>query len=160
MQGLFVGDHETPIECLKRDLKARLDATVEILNTGHLGYSPSSIITRCSNTPSVFRPTSSWSASSPTTSATFRTCSTARATGKKGPTGWAGSGSFACRSAFDCLVVPAPWVNQIEGPQMAGNYPGMASNFIEAAGIQYLDPIDEFANALLERDQSSRSDRV
>ena len=40
MQGLFVGDLETPTECLKRDLKARLQASVEILNTGHLGYSP------------------------------------------------------------------------------------------------------------------------
>ena len=40
MQGLFVGDHETPVECLKRDLSERLGAPVEILNTGHLGYSP------------------------------------------------------------------------------------------------------------------------
>ena len=40
MQGLFVGDHQTPVECLKRDLKTRLGGPVEILNTGHLGYSP------------------------------------------------------------------------------------------------------------------------
>ncbi len=40
MQGLFVADTETPVECLKRDLKKRLKAPVEILNTGHLGYSP------------------------------------------------------------------------------------------------------------------------
>ncbi len=40
MQGLFVGDKETPTECLKRDLKRRLGGPVEILNTGHLGYSP------------------------------------------------------------------------------------------------------------------------
>ncbi len=37
---LFVGDDQTPVECLKRELKSRLGATVEILNTGHLGYSP------------------------------------------------------------------------------------------------------------------------
>ena len=40
MQGLFVGDDQTPTECLKRDLEKRLGAPVEILNTGHLGYSP------------------------------------------------------------------------------------------------------------------------
>src|SRR5262249_474498 len=40
MQGLFVGDDQTPTECLKRDLKQRFGAPVEILNTGHLGYSP------------------------------------------------------------------------------------------------------------------------
>ncbi len=40
IQGLFVRDDQTPTECLKRDLKKRLEADVEILNTGHLGYSP------------------------------------------------------------------------------------------------------------------------
>ena len=40
MQGLFVGDDQTPTECLKRDLRKRLAGSVEILNTGHLGYSP------------------------------------------------------------------------------------------------------------------------
>ena len=40
LQGLFVGDQETPTECLKRELASRLLAPVEILNTGHLGYSP------------------------------------------------------------------------------------------------------------------------
>ena len=40
MQGLFVGDDQTPAECLKRDMKKRLGSAVEILNTGHLGYSP------------------------------------------------------------------------------------------------------------------------
>ncbi len=39
MQGLFVGDDQTPVECLKRDLSKRLGAPVELLNTGHLGYS-------------------------------------------------------------------------------------------------------------------------
>ncbi len=40
MQGLFVGDDQTPTECLKRDLRKRLGGSVEVLNTGHLGYSP------------------------------------------------------------------------------------------------------------------------
>jgi hypothetical protein len=32
---------------------------------------------------------------------------------------------------------------------MAGNYPGAVSNILETAGFEYLDPINEFANALL-----------
>ena len=40
MQGLFVGDDQTPTECLKRDLGSGWAAPVEVLNTGHLGYSP------------------------------------------------------------------------------------------------------------------------
>ena len=40
MQGLFVGDDQTPCECLKRCLSQQLNVRTEILNTGHLGYSP------------------------------------------------------------------------------------------------------------------------
>ncbi len=40
MQGMFIGDNETPPECLRRDLEKQLKTKVSILNTGHLGYSP------------------------------------------------------------------------------------------------------------------------
>ena len=40
MQGMFIGDDDTPPECLRRDLESRLKTKVSILNTGHLGYSP------------------------------------------------------------------------------------------------------------------------
>jgi hypothetical protein len=40
MQGLFLGDDQTPPECLRRALERRLKTKVSILNTGHLGYSP------------------------------------------------------------------------------------------------------------------------
>ena len=35
-----MGDDQTPSECLKRHLSRDLKARVEVLNTGHLGYSP------------------------------------------------------------------------------------------------------------------------
>ena len=102
MQGLFVGDHETPTECLKRDLKSRLGAPVEILNTGHLGYSPEQYYySLVEYGRSVSRPSSSWSASSPTTSADSRKCSRARATGRRGATGWAGSASSVLERSSD-----------------------------------------------------------
>src|SRR5271166_4732765 len=40
MQGLLVGDAQTPGECLKRYLAEHEKTRTEILNTGHLGYSP------------------------------------------------------------------------------------------------------------------------
>ena len=40
MQGMFIGDDETPPECLRRYLEGRLGTQVSILNTGVLGYSP------------------------------------------------------------------------------------------------------------------------
>jgi hypothetical protein len=47
------------------------------------------------------------------------------------------------------LIVPAPWVNQLEGPQLAGFYPGQVSNALGTAGLEFLDPITDFGNALL-----------
>ena len=41
MQGFFLGEDQTPPECLKRELETRLKTkTVSVLNTGVLGYSP------------------------------------------------------------------------------------------------------------------------
>ncbi|MDR3633000.1 MAG: SGNH/GDSL hydrolase family protein [Isosphaeraceae bacterium] len=40
MQGMFIGDAETPPACLARHLESDLGTRVSILNTGHLGYSP------------------------------------------------------------------------------------------------------------------------
>ncbi len=56
---------------------------------------------------------------------------------------------FCFARGIPCLFVPAPWVNQIDQPQLAGNYPGPVSNILETTGIQFLDPINEFADALL-----------
>jgi hypothetical protein len=40
MQGLFIGDDQTPAECLRRYLEDRLETRVSILNAGVMGYSP------------------------------------------------------------------------------------------------------------------------
>ncbi len=40
MQGMFIGDEETPPQCLKRYLASHLKNRVSILNTGVMGYSP------------------------------------------------------------------------------------------------------------------------
>src|SRR5262249_19414208 len=40
MQGLFVGDDQTPTECLKRDLRKRFGRSGEARHAGHLGQCP------------------------------------------------------------------------------------------------------------------------
>jgi hypothetical protein len=150
MQGLFVGDQETPTECLKRELKSRLQAPVEILNTGHLGYSPEQyyytlvefgrrfppqfvVVSIFANdfggdVESVFQGNGDWE------EARYWL--------------WRIRGYCHERGAH-FLVVPAPWVKQIEEPQLAGNYPGEFSNVLEATGLEYLDPIEDFVDAHL-----------
>jgi hypothetical protein len=149
MQGLFVGDQETPVECLKRDLKVRLGAPVEILNTGHLGYSAEqyyyTLLEYAKRFPPKFVVVSLFA----NDFGDFQEVLQGRGDWEEGNY-WLGQiGQFCFSRAIACVVVPAPWVNQIEGPQMAGNYPGKISNVLEFHAGGYLDPISEFANAQL-----------
>jgi hypothetical protein len=149
MQGLFVGDDQTPPECLKLELSRKLEASVEILNTGHLGYSPEqyyfSLLEYAKRFPPHFIVTSIFANDFGELEQVLQ-----------GTADWAESAywlgrirQFCVSHGAVCLFVPAPWIHQIEGPQRAGFYPGMISNLLEATGVEYLDPIAEFANAQL-----------
>jgi hypothetical protein len=149
IQGLFVGDQETPSECLKRDLKKRFEADVEILNTGHLGYSPEQYYYTLKEYAQKF-------------SAQFVVVSFfANDFGDlfevlEGRGDWEESSYWLnqitdlCNSrAMICLFVPAPWVNQVDGTLQSGFYPGLAANRLTVAGPRYLDPFDAFVDAHL-----------
>jgi len=149
MQGLFVGDDQTPAECLKRDLKQRLHAPVEILNTGHLGYSTEqyyfSLLEYAGRFPPHFVVISIFA----NDFGDYEQVLHGKGDWTEGAY-WLGLIRQFCAShEATCLFVPAPWVNQLEDPQLAGFYPGMISNVLEATGLEYLDPISEFADAQL-----------
>jgi hypothetical protein len=156
MQGLFVGDRETPVECLKRDLSVRLGDTVEILNTGHLGYSPEqyyySLIEYARRFPPRFVVVSLFA----NDFGNHEEALEGRGDWQEASY-WLGLIRDYCLSHdLECLVVPAPWANQVEGPQMSGNYPGKIANLLETTGPSYLDPIADFATAQLEIVNNSR----
>jgi hypothetical protein len=156
MQGLFVGDQDTPVECLKRDLKARLGAPVEILNTGHLGYSPEqyyySLIEYATRFPPRFVVVSLFA----NDFGDFQEVLQGKGDWEEGAHWLNLIWQYCYSRSLECIIVPAPWVNQIEGPQMAGNYPGKIANILEASGPGYLDPIAEFANAQLDINNNAR----
>ncbi len=150
MQGLFVADDETPTECLKRDLRDRLDASVEILNTGHLGYSPEqyyySLVEYAKRFPPQFVVISVFANDFGDVQEVLQ----GRGEWEEARY-WLGRIQSLCfAQGIVNLVVPAPWVNQIENPRMAGFYPGGVSNTLESTGFEYLDPMEAFANAQLE----------
>ncbi len=151
MQGLFVGDDQTPTECLKRDLRQRLGASVEILNTGHLGYSPEqyyySLVEYEKRLPPQFVVVSVFANDF---AGDIKVVLEGRGGDWDEARYWLGRIRDFCFSrGITCVFVPAPWVNQLDQPQLAGNYPGPISNVLGVTGIQYLDPINEFADALL-----------
>ncbi|WP_165231437.1 SGNH/GDSL hydrolase family protein [Aquisphaera insulae] len=145
MQGLFVGDDETPVECLKRELSATLKRRAEILNTGHLGYSPEQEFFTLRSLAERFPPR-------------FVVLSLfANDFGElfevlDGRGDWEESRYWIeqildyCRTrGIVCLVVPAPWVNQLRGPRRTGHYPGRLPDLIDVDSLAYLDPIEAFA---------------
>ena len=157
LQGLFVGDQETPTECLKRELASRLLAPVEILNTGHLGYSPEQYYYTLVEFGRRFPPQF-------VVVSIFANDAGGDVEGVlHGNADWQESGYWLGRIRQYCLernahllVVPAPWIKQIDEPQLAGYYPGLFSNVLEATGLEYLDPIEDFVDAHLEASLASK----
>lgn len=148
IQGLFVGDDETPSECLKRYLMDHFQISVEVLNTGHLGYSPEQEYYTLLEYADRIKPD-------------FVVLSLfANDFGDlfevlEGRGDWAENrywieriDAFCASRDIDCLVVPAPWVNQFEGPRGAGHYPGQASNILNSNSLFYFDPFEDFVREL------------
>ena len=156
MQGLFIGDDQTPTECLKRELKSRLGATVEILNTGHLGYSPEQYYYTLVQYGKRFAPRFVVVSFFANDIGDFQEA-------LEGKGDWEEAGYWMSRisqycfsTGAECVMVPVPWVNQIEGPQRAGNYPGKLANLLEVVALDYFDPMPAFANAQLELANKAR----
>jgi len=150
MQGLFVGDQETPTECLKRDLKARLKASVEILNTGHLGYSPEqyyyTLLEYAQRFPPRFVVISLFANDF---GGEFQEVLEGKGDWEEGCY-WLGLIRQYCFSRrIVCLFVPAPWARQLDDARSTGFYPGLVTNYLPATAQEYFDPIADFVNAQL-----------
>ncbi|MBV8312823.1 MAG: SGNH/GDSL hydrolase family protein [Planctomycetaceae bacterium] len=149
MQGLFVGDDQTPSECLKRHLSRSLKTRVEILNTGHLGYSPEQEYYTLREYADRFRPRFVVLSLFANDFGDLFEVLEGKGDWEEGKY-WLGQITQFCRTrGLICLTVPAPWVNQLEGQRKAGFYPGMVSNILESTGQSYLDPFEDFATELL-----------
>jgi hypothetical protein len=157
MQGLFVGDHETPVECLKRDLTSRLREPVEILNTGHLGYSPEQYYFTLIEYARRFTPHFVVTSVFANDFGDFHDVLEGRGDWEEGAYWLAKIRAYCFARQIDYVLVVAPWVNQIEGPERPGNYPGKLSNAIEVPGQFFLNPIADFANALLEHRNKAKA---
>ena len=149
MQGLFVGDDQTPSECLKRHLSRNLKARVEVLNAGHLGYSPEQEYYTLREYADRFRPRFVVLSLFANDFGDLFEVLEGKGDWEEGKY-WLGQITQFCRTrGLICLIVPAPWVNQLEGQRKAGFYPGMISNILESTGQSYLDPFEDFATELL-----------
>jgi len=150
MQGTCVRDDETPPECLRRYLVEHLHVQTAILNTGHLGYSPEQYFYTLLEYVDRFRPQF-------VVVSVFANDFGDMFEVLQGKGDWEEGGYWLnqiqefCRGRkLLCLIVPAPFVDQIEGARKAGNYPGQVSNVTGQSGLDYLDPIEDFVDHHLE----------
>jgi hypothetical protein len=149
LQGLFVGDDQTPSECLKRHLSGRLGIKTEVLNTGHLGYSPEQEYYTLLEYAGRIHPQFVVLSFFANDFGDLFDVLDGKGDWAEGSY-WLGRITQFCRTRqLICLAVPAPWVNQIDGARKAGDYPGKVSNILETMGTEYLDPIEDFTNESL-----------
>ena len=142
MQGMFIGDDDTPPECLRRDLEDRLETKVSIFNTGHLGYSPEQYYYSLVEFADRFRPQF-------VVVSVFANdfAGDVSEVAMRGTADWQ-EGKYwmdkiiqYCRlHGWTYLIVPAPYEQLLLGRRKAGYYPGMLSNVLEETSLDVPRP--------------------
>jgi lysophospholipase L1-like esterase len=150
MQGLFIGDDQTPPECLKRYLETQLKTSVSILNTGVLGYSPEQYYYSLLAFADRFRPQV----------VIVSICANDFGDGFEALQGtgdweegryWLDQIDQYCRTRkWPCLFVTVPFESQMLGRRKNGYYPGTLSNVLNANALTFLNPTEAFINAHLD----------
>jgi hypothetical protein len=151
MQGMFIGDQDTPVECLRRYLEEHDKTRVSLLNTGHLGYSPEQYYYTLLAYIDRFRP------HFVVVSVFTNDFGDLNNVPMKGQGDWE-EGKYwldkiadLCRSRdLTCLIVPVPFAAHMFARRKAGYYPGMLTNILDVNGGMIVDPMDAFINAHLE----------
>ena len=150
MQGMFIGDDETPPECLRRHLRGRLATRVSVLNTGVMGYSPEQYYYTLTAFVDRFRP------HFVVVSVYANDFGNALSVVSRGVGDWPESKHWLEKIAHVCqardcpfLVVSVPIRACILDRRTSGNYPGQLFNVLEIPSRSVLDPFDDFVAAYL-----------
>jgi lysophospholipase L1-like esterase len=156
MQGVYVGDGETPPECLGRYLAGHKKTSVSILNTGVMGYSPEQYYYSLVAFADRFRPRFVVVSVFANDFGDFRLVATAGAGDWYEGRYWLEKIVQFCRARRClCLIVPAPYEESVLNRRNTGHYPGNLANILAIPSLMFLDPIDDFVNADLKLQNDS-----
>ena len=150
MQGLFLGEDQTPPECLKRDLEVRLQMKASILNTGVLGYSPEQYYYSLLAFADRFRPQFIVVSVFANDFGEASSVAQGRGDWDEGKYWLDRIISVSQTRAWTCLFVPVPLKDRTLGRRKSGHYPGMISNFLNTSAVSFLNPAEAFVNAHLD----------
>jgi len=149
MQGMFLGDDETPPECLKRYLQNHLKTRASILNTGVLGYSPEQYYYSLIAFSDRFHPQFVVVSVVANDFGNFADVEMRGVGDWQEGKYWLEKIADYCR-AHHCpvLLVPAPYRGSVIGTRVPG-YLGPLLKILEVDSLSVLDPRDDFINAHL-----------
>jgi hypothetical protein len=151
MQGMFVGDEDTPPECLRRYLEDHFQKKVSILNTGVLGYSPEQYYYSLLAYAERFRPHFVIVSVFTNDFGDVHEVPTKALGDWDEGKYWLDKITAFCKAReWPHLIVPVPYEPHMTGRRRAGYYPGMLSNILEVNSTMFLDPTDDFINAYLQ----------
>jgi hypothetical protein len=142
-QGMLVGDDETPVACLERELAQRLATRVALLNTGHIGYSPEQYFFTLLEYAERFRPHF----------VLLTLCMndfggmTLTEEGLEEGRYWIGKIEQYCRErSIACYIASFPHEAQVTGPRQEKSLPGEFSEPCGFSGLVYCNPVEEIAD--------------
>jgi hypothetical protein len=142
IQGVLVGDDQTPPACLERELAAKTGLTVSVLNAGVLGYSTEQYYYTLEQFADRLSPHfvvvglcgndfGDWSAPEDWREACY----------------WLDRILGLCRRRrIVCLFVPWPGEDALLAIRDESLYPGQVTHLLKVAGTNYFYPIEAFAN--------------
>ena len=151
MQGMFIGDMETPPSRLEAELARSLGRSVSLLNGGHLGYSPEQYYRTLEEYGDRFRPGF----------AVVAVCSNDFGDGvrllEEGTADWEEAGYWLrrivryCRARMmNCVVAVVPDERQILATRRSGRFPGPLDRLVGVPSVRFVNPTDALATAHLE----------
>jgi lysophospholipase L1-like esterase len=150
MQGVFVGDDETPPEYLRHYLQDALKTRVSILNTGVLGYSTEQYYHSLMAFADRFQP------QFVVVSVSCNDFGNLVDVVTRGEGDWPEANYWLEKIVHYCeahewryVIVAAPHQPNMSGTRMSGYYPGILANTLNVNSLMFLDPMDNFVNAHL-----------
>jgi hypothetical protein len=142
IQGVLVGDDQTPPACLERELAKRTGLRVSVLNAGVLGYSTEQyyytlehiaermsphfvIVGLCGNDFGNWQAPAEWKEACYWLDRILRFCRTRQ---------------------IICVLVPWPGEDALLAIRDESLYPGQVTHYLNVAGVNYFYPIEAFTN--------------
>jgi hypothetical protein len=146
MQGMLVGEADTPPARLQRDLEKRLGKDVSILNTGHLGYSIDQYYFTLREYGDQFAPHFVVLSLFANDFGDTREVLQGKGDWKEGEYWLSQIQRYCDIRNIPLVVTPVPIVEQVVGRRQQNRYQGRIAEIFPYSSLHFVDPLDDFVS--------------